>query len=203
MQDDAGQTNCFPLSQAPSATPSSLLRRLRPHNVSRMSRPKIPNYIWCTAFTGLGGFCFGFDTGSIGPITVMSQFRHHFFGNGQIDPTVQGLIVSSILLTASMASLVSGPLSNRISRTRTIALGAIVFAVGSAIACSAGALPQLFVGRCIAGVGEGLFLSVITVYAVEIAPTSSRGRLGSAIQLFITAGIALGKCIGVWNLNGS
>ncbi|KAJ3522728.1 hypothetical protein NM688_g8835 [Phlebia brevispora] len=135
----------------------------------------------------------------------MSQFRNHFFGSSDIDPTVQGLIVSSILLTASLASLVSGPLSNRISRTRTIALGAITFSAGSAIACSSGALAQLFVGRCIAGVGEGLFLSAITVYTVEIAPSSARGRLGTVVQLLITIGIASGYfvCYGTSRLHTS
>lgn len=159
------------------------------------SPTQVPTYVWCTIFTALGGFCFGYDTGSIGPITVMSQFQHHFFQEQKIDPTIQGLIVSCILLTASVSSILSGPLSNRLSRTRTICLGGVVFAAGSAIVCSAGSLPQLFVGRCIAGIGEGLFLSAITVYTIEIAPASSRGRLGTVVQLFITIGIASGTCL--------
>lgn len=76
-----------------------------------------------------------------------------------------------------------------------MALGAITFAAGSAIVCACGPLAQLFVGRCIAGVGEGLFMSAITVYAIEIAPASSRGRLGSVLQLGVTLGIALGMQI--------
>lgn len=124
----------------------------------------------------------------------MPKFQAQFADQktGTISPTVQGLIVSSILLTASLASLASGPLSDRISRTRTIAVGAIVFAAGSTIACAAGTLAQLFVGRALAGVGEGLFISAVTVYAIEIAPASSRGRLGSVVQLLITIGIASG-----------
>ncbi|KAH9928596.1 general substrate transporter [Amylocystis lapponica] len=170
----------------------SILHRLRASR-ERLKFIRVPNYVWCAIFTGIGGFIFGFDTGSIGPITVMPQFEAQFSPGGKhLSPTIQGLIVSCILLTASLASLFSGPLSDRISRTRTISLGASVFAVGSAIACSAKAMPQLFVGRCVAGVGEGLFLSVVTVYAVEIAPASSRGRLGSVVQLFITIGIASG-----------
>ncbi len=188
---------CSPIPQPPI---SSLLRRL-PFLTRGSQRARdsvstsvhVPNYVWCTVFTAVGGFLFGFDTGSIGPVTVMPQFQRHFFKTGgNIDPTTQGLIVSSILLTASLASLFSGPLSNRISRTRTMALGAIVFAIGSAVACASGPLAQLFLGRCIAGAGEGLFLSAITVYTIEIAPASSRGRLGSVVQLLITMGIASG-----------
>ena len=177
--------SCFPAPRGSLSLPtlSRSTRRVTFH---------IPNYVWCTIYTAVGGFLFGFDTGSIGPVTVMSQFQYHFFTDGKMGPTVQGLIVSSILITASIASLLAGPLSDRISRTRTISLGAMTFSAGSAIACSSASLPQLFVGRCIAGVGEGLFLSAITVYTVEIAPARARGRLGTVVQLFITIGIASG-----------
>lgn len=186
---EPSHSSCFPIPQ-PSLI--SIGHRLPFSRIGQVAPSlHIPNYVKCTIFAAVGGFLFGFDTGSIGPVTVMSQFRNHF-GSTTIDPTIQGLIVSSILLSASLASLVSGPLSNRISRTRTIALGAIVFAIGSAIACSAGPLAQLFVGRCIAGVGEGLFLSAITVYTIEIAPSSARGRLGTVVQFFITMGLASG-----------
>ena len=184
---------CFP---TPTGS-SSVRRQLSTFVSNALPKPiHIPNYVWCALFTALGGFIFGFDTGSIGPITIMPKFQSQFADpdTGVISPTVQGLIVSSILLTASLASLASGPLSDRISRTRTIAVGAIVFAAGSAIACSSNTLAQLFIGRALAGVGEGLFISAVTVYAIEIAPASSRGRLGSVVQLLITIGIASGNC---------
>ena len=120
----------------------------------------------------------------------MPQFKAKF---DPISPTLQGLIVSSILITASISSIFAGPLSDRISRTRTFALGGAVFSIGSIISSAAYNLPMLFVGRCLSGIGEGLFLSTITVYILEIAPTSIRGSLSCTTQLLITMGIALGK----------
>lgn len=73
-----------------------------------------------------------------------------------------------------------------------MAIGGAVFAAGSAIAASSSTLAQLLVGRCLAGAGEGLFLSTITVYTCEIAPTAIRGTLACTIQLFVTIGIASG-----------
>jgi MFS family permease len=55
---------------------------------------------------------------------------------------------------------------------------------------------MLIVGRCISGIGEGLFLSTITVYVCEIAPTAIRGSLACTVQLYITIGIATGKLYG-------
>ncbi|KAJ7588192.1 general substrate transporter [Mycena floridula] len=159
-------------------------------------------YVYCSLFTALGGLLWGLDTGCIGPITVMPQFESQF---GKLSPTVHGLLVSSILITAAVVSIISGPLSDRISRTYTIAIGGVVYAVGAAIACSAGTLTQLFVGRCVTGIGEGLFISSITVYVTEISPAASRGRLASFVQTFNTLGVMIGyfSCYGTVKIPSS
>ncbi|KAF8518229.1 general substrate transporter [Gautieria morchelliformis] len=132
----------------------------------------------------------------------MPQFHTYF---GTFSPTLQGLVVSAILITGAIFSLAAGYLSDRISRTYTIGIGSFLFAVGSAIFCAAPSLPLLFLGRCIAGAGEGLFLSTITVYTCEIAPTSIRGTLASIVQLFVTFGVASGYfvCYGTVRLQGT
>ncbi|KAF7332166.1 MFS sugar [Mycena kentingensis (nom. inval.)] len=156
---------------------------------------KIPTYIWPTLFTALGGFLWGFDTGSIGPIIVMKQFEEQF---GTISPAVQGLFVSCMIATAALASLFSGTLSDRVSRTYTIAIGSLVYAVGAVIACFSRTLVQIFVGRCITGLGEGIFISSITVYVLEISPAAMRGRTMATVQLANTVGITAGyfTCFG-------
>ncbi|KAJ7091942.1 general substrate transporter [Mycena belliarum] len=182
--------------QVSSSSTAPLVRALK------AKRSPVPAYVWPVLFTSLGSFLWGFDTGSIGPTTVMPQFERQF---GSVSATVQGLLVSSILATAAFSSMGSGALSDRISRTYTISLGAFVFSVGCAIACSARALPQLFVGRCITGFGEGVFISSITVYIMEISPTSKRGRTMATIQLFSALGVAAGyfTCYGTVKYPGS
>ncbi len=120
----------------------------------------------------------------------MPQFEAQF---GALSPAAQGLLVSSILIAASITSVVAGPLSDRISRIRTISVGGAVYAAGCAVACSAQHRPQLFIGRCITGIGEGLFISSITVYVTEISPPASRGRLSTCVQLFNTCGVMSGE----------
>lgn len=160
-------------------------------------------YTWCTLFVSLGGFIFGYDTGSIGPVTVMPQFEAHF---EHLAPAKHGIIVSSILLTASVVSLLAGPLADRISRTYTLALSGVVIAVGEALCVGAGRgqLAVFIAGRCITGAGAGLLASPMTTYTCEIAPTHIRGRLCVTAQLFITIGIAAGyfTCYGSVRLPG-
>ncbi|KAJ7628434.1 general substrate transporter [Roridomyces roridus] len=170
--------------------------------VRALKNKRIPNYVWPTLFTALGGFLWGYDTGSIGPIIVMPQFENQF---GTLSAIVQGLFVSSIIATAALSSVGSGALSDRISRTYTIALGAFVFSIGCAVACSARALPQLFIGRCITGLGQGIYISSITVYVAEISAATKRGRAMTTVQLFNTTGVAAGyfTCFGTVRHAGS
>ncbi|KAI5481723.1 hypothetical protein MNV49_002949 [Pseudohyphozyma bogoriensis] len=150
----------------------------------------------------LTGCLFGGDTGSIGSITVMDQFVEHF---GELSEFMRGFVVSVILLPSAVTGLVAGKLMDKISRKYTISLGAVIFAVGSGISCGAPNLAVLIVARCIAGAGEGLFLSASTCYLCEIAPRHLRGRVMSCFQLFISGALALGyfTCYGTVKMQSS
>jgi len=143
----------------------------------------------CVTVSTLAWGVFGFDTGSIGAITEMAAFEATF---GHLSPIVRGLTVSSILLPSALTGVLAGPLSDRISRKRTTALGAAMFALGSAICCGVNSLAALIVARCVAGAGEGLFLSSVTTYTTEISPRSLRGRFVSATQFGTSSSIAIG-----------
>ena len=119
----------------------------------------------------------------------MEQFLEVF---PSTSATLQGLIVSSILITGATASLFAGPLADRISRIYTFTVGGLIFALGSALSASASTIGQMIAGRLIAGIGEGLFLSSIIVYQCEIAPSVIRGTLACTLQLLITIGVASG-----------
>ncbi|KAG8738976.1 hypothetical protein FRC10_006308 [Ceratobasidium sp. 414] len=171
------------------------------------------NVYFVAAFCSLGGFLFGADTGkyfvvpsntkallvltkmagSIGSITSMPQFVQMF-------PTLRneavlGALVATILMSASLSSFASGWLSDRYSRKYTIMVGAYIFSLGSALEAGSTKLPMLIVGRLVVGVGEGLFLSAIGVYLVEISPPDVRGRISCMLQLFVTIGITAGYFI--------
>jgi MFS family permease len=100
------------------------------------------------------------DTGTIGPLTTMPQFRTTF---GALSSTVHGLVVSTILIPAALSSLFGGHLANKIGRLRGIAIGAAVFGIGAAGEASSVRLGMLIAGRAVKGLGEGLFLSTCVV----------------------------------------
>lgn len=91
----------------------------------------------------------------------MASFTSTF---GELSSTLHGLVVSSVLLTATLASLFAGQISDQFGRTKAIALGAALFGIGAALETGAVSLGMFICGRCVVGIGEGTFLSTLVVY---------------------------------------
>ncbi|KAJ4295504.1 hypothetical protein N0V90_007517 [Kalmusia sp. IMI 367209] len=161
-----------------------------------------PRYVVASIFAGIGGFLFGLDTGTIGPVTAMSQFAETF---GTLSATIHGLIVSSILITGAASSFLAGHLADTVGRPLGMAIGAVVFGIGAALEAGSVHLAMLFIGRLITGAGEGLFLSTTVVYICEIVPAKGRGVIASAPQFFITLALVVGYffCYGTINIDSS
>lgn len=100
------------------------------------------------------------DTGIIGPVTVMKNYTARF---GSESAIIHGVIVSSILIPAAFSSCFAGRLADILGRPKGIAIGALIFGLGTALEAGAVKLAMFIVGRCIEGIGEGLYLGVLVV----------------------------------------
>ena len=127
--------------------------------------------------------------GSIGPVTLLSQFTNSI---GHLPSIKQGIYVACIFLPASVSSLISGHVSDRISRKYAILTGALLTFVGTAISAASNNLGALFGGRIITGMGIGQALAVTTVYLVEITPPKTRGAWTGLLELYIVSGVMVG-----------
>ncbi|KAL1998834.1 hypothetical protein VTN02DRAFT_5502 [Thermoascus thermophilus] len=112
---------------------------------------------------------------------------------------MHGVIVSSILITASVSSFFAGHLADEMGRPLAVMVGSAIFSLGAALEASAVNLPMFICSRAVKGVGEGMFLSTLTVYICEISPARKRGPLASMVQFMITVGI----CVGFFICHGS
>ncbi|KFZ09424.1 hypothetical protein V502_08758 [Pseudogymnoascus sp. VKM F-4520 (FW-2644)] len=137
-----------------------------------------------------------------GPVTVMDQFANSF---GHFSETAHGAIVSAILIPAAITALFGGHLADSVGRVKAMALGAAIFGVGAAFEAGATHIAMFVVGRGLAGVGEGFFLSTISVYVTEISPPRIRGLMGGIPQFFISFGLCAGYfvCYGSANIVSS
>lgn len=156
---------------------------------SSLAHLKPAGYTLASLTISLGGFLNGFDTGSVGAVTVMPQFTTTM---GPITPSVIGLTISTILLGGAAPAFFAGQLADRYGRLAVVAAGAVGFAAGSVMQASSYSLGQFIAGRAVAGIGEGAFLGVMNVYICEIAPSKRRGTLASMPALLAAVGICLG-----------
>jgi len=132
----------------------------------------------------LGGFLMGFDASVISgavsfikPEFALTQFE-------------LGWAVASLTLTASLAMMCAGPLSDRLGRRPVLRLAAVLFAVSALMSALAPNFATLVISRLIGGLGVGAALIIAPMYIAEIAPAALRGRLVSFNQLNIVVGIS-------------
>lgn len=129
---------------------------------------------------------------------------------GKLSPSLRGFTVSLIMLCGAVPSFFAGQLADKYGRLSIVSLGALTFVVGAVLQGAAFQLSQLLVGRAFCGLGEGLWISCISVYGfdskslhkyrllirhsyiTEIAPSTRRGMLVSMPQLMCCAGICAG-----------
>ncbi|KAK6085738.1 MFS sugar transporter (H(+)-myo-inositol Co-transporter) [Seiridium cupressi] len=172
-----------------------------------MALPKVfqqpPGYVVASILCALSGFSFGIETSIIGPVTIMDDFERTIGGSSQ--PTVQGLIVSCLILAAAISSLFAGKLADSIGRVWGIAIGTFIFAVGSAIQAASVNIAMFIVGRVIEGIGEGLYVGPMIVYICEISVPKYRAVLTTAPQLLHCFGLIVGffGCYGTTNIPSS
>ncbi|MCB0707011.1 MAG: sugar porter family MFS transporter [Saprospiraceae bacterium] len=144
------------------------------------------NFIVMVALiVALGGFLMGFDASVISGVNKFIEIE---FGLSKLQ---LGFAVASLTLTATLAMMVAGPISDQIGRKLVLRYAALLYfisAVGSALAPS---FELLVIARMIGGIGVGASLIIAPMYIAEISPPKMRGRMVSFNQLNIVLGISV------------
>ncbi len=141
--------------------------------------------IMISLIVALGGFLMGFDASVISGVV---KFIEPEFGLSKIQI---GWAVSSLTLTATLAMMLVGPLSDKISRKKVLTYAAAVYAFSAIFSALAPNFVFLVFARMIGGFGVGASLIVAPMYIAETAPPHLRGRLVSFNQLNIVIGISV------------
>jgi sugar porter (SP) family MFS transporter len=132
----------------------------------------------------LGGFLMGFD------VSVISGVVPFIETEMQLTKIQLGWAVASLTLTATLAMMLAGPLSDRIGRLPVLKLAAVLFAVSAIASAIAPDFITLVIARLVGGLGVGAALIIAPMYIAELAPAHLRGRMVSFNQLNIVIGIS-------------
>jgi SP family galactose:H+ symporter-like MFS transporter len=137
------------------------------------------------SFAALGGLLFGYDTGVISGALI---FIKREFG---LTTTAEEIVVSSVLLGATIGAIVGGNAADRFGRRRVLLATAAIFGFGALASAAAPSPTILIVSRVVLGLAIGLASTNVPVYLSEVAPSHARGWIVSLFQLAVTVGIVV------------
>lgn len=143
------------------------------------------NIVLISLIVALGGFLMGFDA------SVISGANKFLVLEFNLTEIQLGLAVSLLTLSAALAMLFAGPLSNIYGRKRLLYVAAVLYAISAVSSALAPSFAFLVTARVIGGFGVGMSLILAPMYIAEISPAHLRGRMVSFNQLNIVIGISI------------
>lgn len=131
----------------------------------------------------LGGLLSGYDTGVIsGALLFINE-------SWDLSDSMQGILVSSVLIGAVIGAATNGILADIFGRKKIIMATAVIFIIGSILCGLALNIYVLIASRILVGLAVGIVNFVVPLYLSEVSPKALRGTLVSLYQWAITAGI--------------
>lgn len=139
--------------------------------------------------SALGGLLFGYDWVVIGGA---KPFYEKFFDiTGS--PNLQGWAMSSALLGCIAGAMISGILSEKYGRKKSLIISAFLFCISAIGTGFSNDLSTFIIFRLLGGIGIGLASTQSPIYIAEVSPGTLRGRFVSLNQLTIVIGILLAQ----------
>lgn len=138
-----------PAAAPPSASTGDLERAAR----KQFQQDVTPGFVYVlAAFSAMGGFLFGYDTGVISGAMLLLKKEL------ELSALWQELLISSTVAAAALSALLGGFLNGLFGRRVCILLASFFFTVGGIVLSTAPGKEVLLAGRLIVGVGLGRFL---------------------------------------------
>jgi MFS transporter, SP family, arabinose:H+ symporter len=133
----------------------------------------------------MGGFLMGFDASVISGVI---KFIEPEFNLSKLE---LGWSVASLSLTATLAMMFAGPVSDKFGRRVVLKYAALLYAFSALLSALAPTFIVLVIARMLAGVGVGISLILAPMYIAELSPADKRGKMVSFNQLNIVIGISV------------
>lgn len=113
----------------------------------------------------------------------------------QSQPTLEGLIVATSLIGATVITTFSGAVADSIGRRPLLIISSLLYFVSGLVMLWAPNIYILLLARLLDGFGIGLAVTLVPVYISETAPPEIRGLLNTLPQFTGSAGMFLSYCM--------
>ncbi|KAI1075299.1 general substrate transporter [Whalleya microplaca] len=148
-----------------------------------MSRARAPYFgmrggwltFWVTVACATDMTLFGYDQGVFGGVIVTSDFLD-LMGITD-DAKLQSTVTAIYDVGCFFGALSTIWIGEKLGRKNTILTGTTIMSIGAILQVAAFGLPQMIVGRIIAGIGNGINTSTAPIWQGETSKASWRGKL--------------------------
>ena len=169
--------------------------------------------IFATFSAVLGLFQLGYNASSMNqPHFVIEMFLNKTFEDRystelttESVATYFSIAVTIFSVGGMIGALSAGRLGEKLGRRNALLYTqsfSIIGALLQGLCKYVSSYEMLLLGRLLAGVSNGVFEGISTLYLVEIAPTNVRGAVGTLNALGYTIGILTGTILGLSNVLG-
>ena len=141
--------------------------------------------VFVSLVVALGGFLMGFDASVISGVVKFIDIEF------DLSKLELGWAVSSLTLSATIAMMLAGPLSDRYGRKPLLQISAVLYLISAITSAIAPSFWFLVAARMLGGFGVGASLILAPMYIAEISPAKLRGTMVSFNQLNIVIGISV------------
>ncbi|KAM0049174.1 putative major facilitator, sugar transporter, major facilitator superfamily [Helianthus debilis subsp. tardiflorus] len=139
----------------------------------------------------IGNLLQGWDNATIAGAVLYIKKEFHL----ESEPTVEGLIVATSLIGATLVTTCSGGVADWLGRRPMLIISSVLYFLSGLVMLWAPNVYILLLGRLLDGFGIGLAVTLVPVYISETAPPEIRGSLNTLPQFTGSGGMFLSYCM--------
>ncbi|THX42267.1 general substrate transporter [Aureobasidium pullulans] len=132
---------------------------------------------WITVACATDMTLFGYDQGVFSGVVVSDDFLELHNLVGPSKTKVLSTVAAIYDVGCFIGAIIAFTVGERLGRKKTIILGTAIMSIGVILKTSSFSLPQMFAGRVILGIGNGINTATAPIWQIETAPARLRGKL--------------------------
>ncbi|KAF2488787.1 sugar transporter STL1 [Lophium mytilinum] len=130
--------------------------------------------VWISIAASIVLVFYGYDQGVFGNVIINEHFLNTF---GHPSSDMQGTMTSIYNIGCFCGAMSTVWTGDILGRPRQIILGSTIIMIGAIIQATSYGVPQMMVGRIVAGLGTGMNTATAGVWQAETSKMRSRGKL--------------------------
>lgn len=139
----------------------------------------------------IGNMLQGWDNAAIAGALLYIKLEFHL----EAQPAMEGLVVATSLIGATVVTTFSGPVSDSVGRRPMLIASSLLYFLAGLLMLWSPDVYVLLLSRLVGGFAVGLAVTLVPVYISETAPPETRGLLNTLPQFTGSGGMFLSYCV--------